>query len=120
MIRLASWIIASLVVAALAAWMIALPGTLTLEVAGYRMQPRLGAAIFIFLLIALVIIALWSVVRRILTAPRIMARRNREKRREQGVEALSDAIVALQAGDPARARALAREAQSRLPANAAA
>lgn len=120
MIRLASWIIASLVVAALAAWMIALPGTLTLEVAGYRMQPRLGAAIFIFLLIALVIIALWSVVRRVLTAPRIMARRNREKRREQGVEALSDAIVALQAGDPARARALAREAQSRLPANAAA
>lgn len=49
-----------------------------------------------------------------------MARRNRERRREQGVEALSDAIVALQAGDPARARALAREAQARLPANAAA
>ena len=120
MIRLASWIIGSLIVAALAAWMISLPGTLTLEVAGYRMQPRLGAAIFIFLLIALVIIILWSLIRRILTAPRIMARRNREKRREQGVEALSDAIVALQAGDPARARALAREAQSRLPANAAA
>ncbi|HTO28300.1 MAG TPA: tetratricopeptide repeat protein, partial [Devosia sp.] len=34
--------------------------------------------------------------------------------------ALSDAIVALQAGDPARARLLAREAQARLPANAAA
>jgi HemY protein len=120
MIRLASWIIGSLVVAALAAWMIALPGTLTLEVAGYRMQPRLGAAIVMFLIVALVIIVIWSVIRRILSAPRAMARRNREKRREQGVEALSDAIVALQAGDPARARALAREAQSRLPANAAA
>lgn len=120
MIRLASWIIGSLVVAALAAWMIALPGTLTLEVANYRMQPRLGAAIVMFLIVALVIIVIWSVIRRILSAPRAMARRNREKRREQGVEALSDAIVALQAGDPARARALAREAQSRLPANAAA
>ncbi len=120
MIRLASWIIGSLVVAALAAWMIALPGTLTLEVANYRMQPRLGAAIVMFLIVALVIIFIWSLIRRVLTAPRAMARRNREKRREQGVEALSDAIVALQAGDPARARALAREAQSRLPANAAA
>lgn len=120
MIRLASWIIGSLVVAALAAWMIALPGTLTLEVANYRMQPRLGAAIVMFLIVELVIIFIWSLIRRVSTAPRAMARRNREKRREQGVEALSDAIVALQAGDPARARALAREAQSRLPANAAA
>jgi HemY protein len=120
MIRLASWIVGSLVITALAAWLISLPGTLTLEAAGYRMQPRLGVAVFMFILLAVVLIALWAVIRRILAAPRAMARRNRERRREQGVEALSDAIVALQAGDPARARLLAREAQARLPANAAA
>jgi HemY protein len=120
MIRLASWIVGSLVIAALAAWLISLPGTLTLEAAGYRMQPRLGAAVFMFIIVAIVVIALWAIIRRILSAPRNMARRTRERRREQGVEALSDAIVALQAGDPARARMLAREAQARLPANAAA
>lgn len=120
MIRLASWIIGSLAIAALAAWLISLPGTLTLEAAGYRMQPRLGAAIFMFILVAIVVIGLWAILRRILSAPRNMARRRRERRREQGVEALSDAIVALQAGDPARARLLAREAQARLPANSAA
>ncbi len=120
MIRLASWIVGSLVVAALAAWLISLPGTLTLEVAGYRMQPRLGAAIFMFIVVAAVVILLWAIIRRIVTTPRNMARRSRERRREQGVEALSDAIVALQAGDPARARALARDAQARLPTNAAA
>jgi HemY protein len=120
MIRLASWIVGSLVIAALAAWLISLPGTLTLEAAGYRMQPRLGAAIFMFIIAAIVVIGLWAIIRRILSAPRNMARRTRERRREQGVEALSDAIVALQAGDPARARMLAREAQARLPANAAA
>jgi HemY protein len=120
MIRLASWIVGSLVIAALAAWLISLPGTLTLEAAGYRMQPRLGAAVFMFILAAIVLIGLWAIIRRILSAPRNMARRSRERRREQGVEALSDAIVALQAGDPARARMLAREAQARLPANAAA
>lgn len=120
MIRLASWIVGSLLVAALAAWLIALPGTLTLEAAGYRMQPRLGAAIFIFILVAIVVIVLWAVIRRIISTPRAMARRARQRRYEQGVEALGDAVVALQAGDPARARLLARDAQARLPGNAAA
>jgi HemY protein len=120
MIRLASWIVGSLLVAALAAWMISLPGTLSLEVGGYRMQPRLGTAVFIFIIVAILVIAVWAILRRLISAPRAMARRNRERRREQGVDALSDAIIALQAGDPARARALAREAQARLPANAAA
>ncbi|WP_323014386.1 heme biosynthesis protein HemY [Devosia sp.] len=120
MIRLAFWIIGSLVVAALAAWLMGLEGTLTLEAAGYRMQPRLGTAVFMFIVLAAVVIALWALVRRILAAPRNMARRNREKRRQQGVDALSDGFVALQAGDPARARALARDAQARLPDNAAA
>ena len=120
MIRLAIWIIASLVIAALAAWLMALPGTLTLEIAGYRMQPRLGTAVVLLILAAALVIVVWAVVRRILGAPRAMARRRALKRREQGVEALSDAVVALQAGDPARARLLAREAQARLPGNGAA
>lgn len=120
MIRLALWIITSLLLAALAAWMIALPGTLTLEVAGYRVQPRLGTAVFMFMLIAIVVILLWAIIRRILSAPRAMARRARQRRHDQGVAALSDAVIALQSGDAGRARMLAREAQARLPSNAAA
>ena len=120
MIRLASWIVGSLLITAAAAWLIALPGTLTLEVAGYRMQPQLGAAIFMLLLLAVVVIAVWSVLRRLLSAPKAIARRGRARRKEHGVEALSDAFVALESGDPARARSLARDAQSRLPGNAAA
>jgi len=95
MIRLASWIVGSLVLTALAAWLISLPGTLTLEAAGYRMQPRLGTAVFMFILVAVVVIGLWAILRRIISAPRNMARRRSERRREQGVEALSDAIVDL-------------------------
>ena len=120
MIRLASWIIGSLAVAALAAWIIALPGTLTLEFAGQRLQPRLGTAVVILLLTAALIIASWAVLRRIIGAPKAMARRRAAKRHEQGVEALSDAVIALQSGDPARARIMAREAQARLPDSGAA
>ncbi|KQN73706.1 heme biosynthesis HemY N-terminal domain-containing protein [Devosia sp. Leaf64] len=120
MIRLALWIIGSLVIAAIAAWLMALPGTLTLELAGYRMQPRLGTAVVLLLLAAALVILVWALVRRIIGAPRAMARRRAIRRREQGVEALSDAVIALQSGDPARARLLAREAQARLPDNSAA
>lgn len=120
MIRLASWIVGSLVIAAVAAWVISLPGTLTLEVAGWRMQPRLGTAVVILLVAAAIIIIVWSIVRRILGAPRAMARRRAMRRREQGVQALSDAVIALQSGDPARARIMAREAQARLPGSGAA
>lgn len=120
MIRLASWIIGSLLLAGIAAWVISLPGTLTLDVAGYRLQPRLGTAVVILLLAATVVIFIWAVVRRMIGAPKSMARRRAAKRYQQGVDALSDAVIALQAGDPARARAMAREAQARLPDNGAA
>ncbi|NMA99364.1 MAG: hypothetical protein GX970_14885 [Phyllobacteriaceae bacterium] len=120
MIRLASWIIGSLVVAGIVAWVISLPGTVTLDLPGYRLQPRLGTAVAIIILFAALVIAIWAIVRRVINAPKAMARRRALKKRELGVEALSDAFIALQAGDPARARSLAREAQAKLPDNNAA
>ena len=120
MIRLASWIVTSLVIAAVAAWIMSLPGTLTLELAGWRLQPRLGTAVVLLLLAAALVILIWAIIRRIIGAPRAMARRSALRRREQGVEALSDAVIALQSGDPARARIMAREAQARLPGSGAA
>ena len=92
-----------------------------IEVAGYRMQPRLGMAAFL--------VAAGTrrgdpragrSLRRILDAPRYFAKLNRDRRRDLGVAALSDGFVALQAGDPNRARVLAREARSNLPRNHAA
>lgn len=120
MIRLASWIIGSLVIAAIAAWIIALPGTMTLEFAGYRMQPRLGTAVVLLIVAAALVILVWAILRRIISAPGAMAKRRAARRFEQGVDALSDAVIALQSGDPARARLMAREAQARLSDNSAA
>jgi HemY protein len=58
--------------------------------------------------------------RRILSAPSVLARRGREKRKERGIAALSEAVIALYAGEAAMARDLAREARMHLPANPAA
>ena len=121
MIRLATWIVVSLLLTALIAWLVSLPGTAMIEIAGYRMQPRLGMAAFL--------VAAGArrrhprsgrSLRRILDAPRYFAKLNRDRRRDLGVAALSDGFIALQAGDPNRARVLAREARSNLPRNHAA
>ncbi len=120
MIRLALWIIASLLITAGIAWLVSLPGTLSLEFLGLKMQPRLGIAAFALVVAIGLIIAAWGILRRIVGAPYFLARRARERRHENGFTALSDGFIALQAGDAARARALAREARQNLPANAAA
>ena len=120
MIRLATWIIASLLLTAGIAWLVSLPGTALIEIAGYKMQPRLGMAAFVVAAGLAAVILAWSILRRILDAPRYFAELNRKRRREAGVAALSDGFVALQAGDPSRARVLAREARSNMPRNHAA
>lgn len=120
MIRLILYIVFSLIIAAAAAWAISLPGVATVDVAGYRLQPGLGVVLVALAVIILVAIAVWALVRRILEVPRTLARLNEKKAQQMGVDALSSSVIALQAGDPARARSLAREAQMRLPNNAAA
>ena len=120
MIRLAYWLVISLLVTAGIAWLIGLPGVLTVEMLGMRMQPRLGIAALAALVAIVLIILVWGIVRRVLAAPFYLARRSRERRKDLGFTALSDGFIALQAGDASRARALAREARGNLPRNAAA
>jgi HemY protein len=119
-IRLAYWIVISLLITAGIAWLASLPGTLTIELLGMRLQPRLGVAAFVVLGAIIVIILLWGLVRRIIAAPYYLARRSRERRKDLAFTALSDGFIALQAGDAAKARLLAREARANLPQNAAA
>ncbi len=120
MIRLAYWLVVSLLVTAGIAWLIGLPGTLTIELLGMRMQPRLGVAAFLAVAAIAAIILAWGIVKRVLGAPYYLARRSRERRKDAGYTALADGFIALQSGDANRARLLAREARSNLPRNAAA
>jgi HemY protein len=119
-IRLASWIVFSLAVTALIAWMLSVPGTMTVSIGGFVAQPRLGVAVLLVLALVAIVIAIWAILRRLFAAPGALARRGREKRRERGINALSDAVIALHAGEPAQARDLARLARQHLPANSAA
>ncbi len=120
MTRLVFYIVASLIVAAGAAWAVSLPGTVTVDITGYRLQPALGAVVVALAVLVLAAIAVWAVIRRFLAIPRALRRRAALNQKQLGIDALSGSFVALQAGDAGRARVLAREAQTRLPQNAAA
>ncbi len=120
MIRLASWIVFSLVVTAFIAWVMSLPGTMTIEIGTIVAQPRLGTVALLVLGAVIIVIALWALLRRLLSAPGALARRGRAKRKERGLAALSGAVIALHAGEPGQARDLAREARNHLGGNEAA
>lgn len=120
MIRLAIYIALSLAAVAGLAWLISLEGSVTLDMAGWRIQPGLGTAAITLVGLIIVCLLAWSVIRRLLNAPRALARAAARRAERRGVEALSDGFIALQAGDAERARRLAREAQNRLPGNQAA
>lgn len=120
MIRLAVYIAFSLAAVAGLAWLISLDGSVTIDLGTWRLQPGLGSAAITLVVLILAILILWSIIRRVLNAPRALARRAARRAERRGVEALSDGFIALQAGDADRARRLAREAQNRLPGNDAA
>ena len=120
MTRLVIYLVISLVLALGATWLISLPGTVSIDIGTHRMQPGLGTAIFAVVVLVVVSILAWAIIRRIVEAPRRLQRRTERKRQEAGLAALSDSVLALQAGDAARAKTLAREARAKLPDNAAA
>ncbi|RDE09680.1 heme biosynthesis protein HemY [Pelagibacterium lacus] len=120
MIRLVLYLVLSLLAALGVTWLIALPGTVEISAPGWRLAPSLGTAIFIALAAIALAILVWALVRRILGAPAALARANARRREKAGIEALSDAVIALQAGEFSRARSLSRDAGAKLPGNPAA
>jgi len=120
MIRMFVVVGLSLAVALGASWIIALPGDITIEAFGYQMRPGLGLSIFGLILLMLATIFIWAIIRRVLGIPALFSRANANRKHNRGVEALSNAIIALQTGDPSKAKQLAREARVKLGGNSAA
>ncbi len=120
MIRLALYILFSLAVVAGLAWLMGLDGSVTVDLGGWRLQPGIGSAAVALVILVFLTSIVWSLISRLFNAPRALAKGAARRGERRGVEALSDGFIALQAGDAAKARRLAREAQTRLPGNDAA
>ncbi|VAW13903.1 Uncharacterized protein EC-HemY in Proteobacteria (unrelated to HemY-type PPO in GramPositives) [hydrothermal vent metagenome] len=120
MIRLVSYVVFSLALTLALTWLISQPGTILIDLGAYRLQPGIGISVIILILVILLAVLLVLLVLRLLGAPRAIAQKAAARRRQKGVEALSDGFIALQAGDAGRARQLAIEARTKLAGNVAA
>lgn len=120
MIRIFIIVTFSLLVAWGASIIMSVPGEVVITGFGYQMQPSLGIVLFGLILLMLITIVVWAIIRRIFGIPALFSRANEKRKQRKGVDALSNAIIALQTGDPSKARQFAREARLKLEGNTAA
>lgn len=105
-----------IVAAALAlAWLADRPGTVTLEWLGYRIETSAFVATLAIAALVSGSILLLAVLRYIWTRPAAVATYVRQRRREQGLDALSRGLLAIGVGDRAQAQRYAGIAGRNLP-----
>ncbi|MDQ0317945.1 HemY protein [Pararhizobium capsulatum DSM 1112] len=104
MIRILSFAVVVLALAAGFAWLADRPGELSLIWQGQRIEMSLMvAATLLASLIAIILIAIW-IVRVVWLSPHSISRYFRARKRDRGYQALSTGLIAAGAGDAALAR----------------
>jgi HemY protein len=97
------------------AWLADRPGTVTVEWLGYQIETSaFVAALVLAALVSLFVLA-FAVLRYVWTRPAAMAAYVRERRQQQGLEALSRGLLAIGVGDRTQAQRYAGIASRNLP-----
>jgi HemY protein len=91
------------------------PGSLTLEFAGQHIETSIPVAVAGLLLLIATVIVFWAIVVALVRLPKRVAGGSRERRKAKGLDVLSQGLVAVGAGDVARARKAAQLAEKLLP-----
>ena len=92
-------------------WLADHPGQVGMTWQGYRVETSLMAAMGGVVVLAIVIGALWALIRFVFRLPSLVSLANRARRSEKGFAALSRGMVAVGAGDTRAATRHAAEAQ---------
>ncbi len=102
--------IAIAIFAAGLAWFADRPGSLTLTWLGYEIQTTFLFASAVIALLVVVLLIVWSLVRRVIGIPGSVSGFFRTRRRQKGFDALSQGMIAIGAGDAATAAKLSAQA----------
>ncbi|MBC8012930.1 MAG: heme biosynthesis protein HemY, partial [Methyloceanibacter sp.] len=115
MIRILLFILGVVAMAIGLAWLADRPGTVTVEWLGYQVETSalVGALAVVGVIVLLMLI--WAVLRYLFTRPAAVAAYVRERRRQQGYDALSRGLLAIGVGDRALAQRYAGIAGRNLP-----
>ena len=110
MIRIIAFLIAIIVVAAVATWISEPPGRVEIAWGDYVVESSPGVLAAAIAVAAAIVLAITAVVRFVWIGPRRIALARRRRRERLGYRALTQGLVAAAAGDPKRARRFARRA----------
>ena len=110
MIRIVAFVVAVIVVAAVATWVSEPPGRVEIAWGDYTVETSPGVLAAAIAVAAAIVLVIAAVVRFVWIGPRRVALARRRRRERLGYRALTQGLVAAAAGDPKRARRLARRA----------
>lgn len=96
-------------------WLIEQPGSFMVEFGGWRMESSIPVAIAALMLFVATIVVLWAIFVAVWRLPRRMIGGASERRRERGLDVLSQGLVAVGSGDLARAKKAAQLARRLVP-----
>lgn len=98
-------------VAVAVGWFATDPGTVVLELRGWRIETSAGALALAVAVLVVACIVVWASFAWLAAAPARMRRWRTERRRRRGLKALAAGMVSVAAGDARGARRAARRAQ---------
>lgn len=104
MLFLFLFIVALAMVALGLEWVIEQPGSLALEWGGFHIETTIPVAVAGLLAVVAALVVLWAIGVALARLPHRLKGGSRERRREKGFNALSQGLIAVGAGDVARAR----------------
>ena len=114
--RLIGLLILVLLAAALASWLGAQPGMLSLEWLGWQVEMRTSLAVALLVVLALLLLFVDRLLRGLLQLPSWLGRNLARRRTDSGHRALALGLMAVSAGEPDEARRQAARAQRLLSA----
>ena len=97
------------------AWFADRPGSVTVEWLGYQIETSAFVGALAIAAVVVLLILAWAVLRYLLTRPAAVAAYVRERRRQQGYDALSRGLLAIGVGDRTLAQRYAGIAGRNLP-----
>ncbi len=115
MIRVLFFILCVVAAAFGVAWFADRPGTIRIEWLGYQVETSALVGSLAIVALVVILILAWTLLRYILTRPAAIAAYAKERRKAQGLEALSRGLLAIGVGDRAQAQRYAGIARRNLP-----
>jgi HemY protein len=115
MIRILLFILGVIAAALGLAWLADRPGTVTIEWFGYQVETSALIGALAVAALVVVLLLIWALLSFVVTRPAALVAHMKERRRQQGLDALSRGLIAIGVGDRVLATRYATVAGRHLP-----